>query len=74
MLSRINKVNSYPSDLKDVFTNVSGLSTGGSSSAQISSGGLGSLMMVGSPDDGQLWPFLEVAGKPTDNGGPQAVL
>lgn len=35
------------SDLKDVFTNASGLSTGGSSSAKISSGGLGSLMMVG---------------------------
>lgn len=47
MLSRINKVNSYPSDLKHVFTNASGLSTGGSSSAKISSGGLGSLRMVG---------------------------
>ena len=42
-----NKLSSNPPNLKDIFTKASGLSSGGSSSARISSGGRGSWTIVG---------------------------
>ena len=45
--TRRNKLSSNPPNLKDIFTKASGLSSRGSSSARISSGGRGSWTIVG---------------------------